>query len=154
MNIKTVLLEAWKMMELEQSIPKQFHDDGPEGIKIFSVDGEAIRNTFHDFQKDDFIGGGHHLAYDFIPENEIWIEQMEDTEEQRHLLAHELAERMLMKHLGKKYIDAHHIASNIEMRLRAGEDPTTVFDEFCKTHFKKPELQGMGKQLALAYLSY
>jgi Mn-dependent DtxR family transcriptional regulator len=148
------LREAWKMMELANTIPKEFHDDGPEGTKIFCVDGPSIRNTYKDFAKDDFIGGGHHYVYKYIPDNEIWIEHMEDTEEQRKLLAHELVERMLMKHLGMKYESAHHIASGVEMELRANQEPEAAFDKFCKTHFKKPELQNMGKQLTLAYLSY
>lgn len=154
MNALETLKEAWKMMELASAIPKEFHDDGPEGIKIFCVDGPSLRNTHKDFEKDDFIGGGHHYVYRYIPENEIWIENIADAEEQRKILAHELVERMLMRHLHLKYEVAHRAASEVEMALRANEEPEGVFDKFCNTYFKKPELKSMGKQLTLAYLSY
>jgi hypothetical protein len=73
------LREAYRLMELANSINKKFHDDGPEGLKIFQVDGPAIRNTI----LADFIAGGHNLVYDFIPENEIWIEYVHSIEEQK-----------------------------------------------------------------------
>jgi hypothetical protein len=59
-----------------------------------------------------------------------------------------------MKHLSYGYEKAHNIANKVEGKLRAGEEPETVFGDFCKEYFKKPELQNSGKQLALAYYGY
>lgn len=137
-------------MELSSNIQKEFHDRGPDNTKIFKVNGEQIRNTF----KADFIGGGHSFVYNFIPEDEIWIEDMAHPDDQRKILSHELAERFLMKHLGLSYPKAHEKANKLEARLRNGEEPETVFDEFCHENFKKPQLHQMGKQLTLAYYSY
>jgi hypothetical protein len=144
------LKETWNIMELQTSIKKEFHDNGPDNTKIFKVNGEEVRNTF----KADFIGGGHNYVYKFIPENEIWIEDMKHPDDQRMILSHELAERFLMKHLSMSYEKAHAKANKLESRLRANEDPEVVFDEFCQENFKKPNLQNCGKQLALAYFSY
>jgi hypothetical protein len=153
-DVLTNLKENWVMMELENSINKVFHDYGPEGTKIFSVSGQQIRNTFMNHMKTDFIGGGHHYAYSFIPLEEIWIDNEVSTDEQRFFLAHEMTERMLMKHLHKKYPDSHNIANTIEMKLRAHEEPENVFNSFCNEHFKQPELKNMGRQLTLAYLGF
>jgi len=150
MNIKKLLIEAWEMMEQVDKVHRKFHDYGPDEVKIFQVDGVSIRNNI----MVDFIGGGHHLVYDFIPENEIWIEYSHGPDEQRMILAHELVEHLLMKHKGIKYNEAHNKANNVEAKLRSGEEPEEVFSEFCHENFKKPELQNMGKQLTLAYLSY
>jgi hypothetical protein len=148
------LKEAYRLMELANSIGKKFHDDGPEGLKIFQVDGPTIRNNI----LADFIAGGHHLVYDFIPENEIWIEYEHSVDEQRKILAHELVERMLMKHHGMRYIEAHNKANKVETQLRSSDDNPDkildIFNKFCHENFKKPELQNMGRQLTLAYLSY
>lgn len=150
MNIKRVLSEAWEMMEQLDKVERKFHDYGPEGLKIFQVDGESIRNDV----KADFIGGGHHLVYTFIPENEIWIEYGHSMDDQRKILAHELVEYMLMKHKSMRYIEAHNKANKLEAKLRSGEEPEDIFTHFCHENFEKPELKNMGKQLTLAYLSY
>ena len=153
-DILVNLKETWTLLELANSIQKQFHDYGPEGTKIFTVSGEELRNTYKNLLKVDFIGGGHHYVYPFIPLEEIWIDNEVDNNEQRFFLAHEMVERMQMKHLGKSYALAHAEANKIEAKLRGGEDPENVFDEFCKVNFRKPELQSMGRQLTLAYLGF
>lgn len=144
------LREAYKLMEMAANIKKEYHDAGPDNTKIFKVNGEEVRDIF----KADFIGGGHSFVYNFIPENEIWIEDMAHPDDQRKILSHELAERFLMKHLGMSYPKAHAKANKLESRLRDGEEPEKVFDEFCHENFKKPGLQHIGKQLALAYYGY
>jgi hypothetical protein len=144
------LKETWNLLELSNSVVKEFHDDGPDGLKIYKIDGNQVRNTLD----VEFIGGGHNLVYPFIPENEIWIETLEGADDQRFILAHELVEIFLMRHLGWPYKKAHNVANKTEDKLRHGGDPEVVFDEFCKEYFKKPSLENAGKQLALAYLSY
>jgi hypothetical protein len=144
------LKDVWKKMELRESIDKEYHDNGPDSTKIFKVNGQQIRDTLC----VDFIGGGHSLVYDFIPENEIWIEDMAHPADQKYILSHELVEHYLMKHLSYSYPKAHNIANKIEERLRANEEPETVFADFCNEYFKKPELKNSGKHLALAYYGY
>lgn len=150
MGILENLKETWKMVELANNIEKEYHDDGPDNTKIFKVNGEQVRNTLD----TGFIGGGHSFVYDYVPENEIWIENMTAPGDQKFILSHELVERFLMKHLSYGYEKAHNIANKVEGKLRAGEEPETVFGDFCKEYFKKPELQNSGKQLALAYYGY
>lgn len=150
MTIIEILKETWNMMELSKSIDKEFHDNGPDNTKIFKVNGEQVRDVF----KADFIGGGHSFVYKFIPENEIWIEDMAHLNDQRFILSHELSERFLMKHLGMSYPKAHAKANLLEARLRKGDNANQVFDDFCHENFKKPCLQHIGPQLKLAYDSY
>ena len=78
-------------------------------FKIWLVNGEAVRDKF----RIDFAGGGHSKVYHFIPENEIWIDDDISPNERRFIIIHELEERKLMSR-GKKYRDAHFIATEIE----------------------------------------
>lgn len=85
-----------------------------ENIVIKYIDGKKVR------EKDvEFCIGGHHFRYDFIPENEVWIEDVfRDKLDFTADLVHELVERTLMKHLGYEYEDAHDMANVIETEVR------------------------------------
>lgn len=61
-------------------------------LTVWLVDGKATRDNFN----IDFIGGGHHWRYPWIPGNEIWIEEDVPENERLHFLIHELHERNLM----------------------------------------------------------
>jgi hypothetical protein len=65
----------------------------------------------------DFIGGGHHWVYSWLPAGQIWIERSTNRE-QRLLLAHELVEVLAMKYLRVKYDRGHSIANGVEGALR------------------------------------
>ena len=78
-------------------------------FKIWLVNGEAVRDEF----RIDFAGGGHSKVYRFIPEDEIWIDDDISPNERRFIIIHELEERKLMSR-GRKYHDAHFIATEIE----------------------------------------
>jgi hypothetical protein len=84
------------------------------GLKIFLVDGNAVRNQFN----PDFTKGGHNLAYKFIPKDEIWIENVGGPQEMKDILAHELYEHLEMQEEGKSYKEAHGDATQIEDALR------------------------------------
>jgi hypothetical protein len=95
-----------------------------EDLKVYAVDGNAIRNEAAD--KDignrkgiDFVQGGHYGTYwNLIPYNEVWIENNIVDEEKPEVIHHEVGERddMLFKHV--PYNEAHDIESEKEVELR------------------------------------
>lgn len=104
------------LYELHQIDPRIKKIQSIDGITIYLVDGYAIRQNID----VDFIGGGHHYAYPkFIPENEIWIEDMKNKKDVYPIIAHELKELHLMRDKGKKYDDAHEVACDRESETRA-----------------------------------
>ena len=88
------------------------------GKKIYIVDGKYVR-LHNDI---DFLDGGHHLVYSFIPDDEIWIDDQQSPEEAYYTTIHELAENKLMEDKGMDYEAAHNIASRIEHRARQNEE--------------------------------
>ena len=56
--------------------------------QVYLVNGEAVRNTSQ--AMEEFGGSGNHYFYDFIPENEIWIEDNVREKERDILIAREL----------------------------------------------------------------
>lgn len=85
-------------------------------VRIVEVTGEDIRNLYD----VDFVMGGHHYRYDFIPEDEIWIDEALDTESDKiSTIIHELLERYLMRDMGMPYEEAHEVSNTIEDSTRA-----------------------------------
>ena len=78
-------------------------------LRIWLVNGEAVRDKF----RIDFAGGGHDKVYQFIPKNEIWIDDDLSVGERKFIIIHELKERKLMSK-GRKYHDAHYVATELE----------------------------------------
>jgi len=85
-----------------------------KGLKIFLVDGNAVRNQFN----PDFVKGGHGLAYKFIPKDEVWIENVGGPQEMKDILAHELYEHQEMEKGHLDYKEAHGDATQVEDALR------------------------------------
>ncbi len=96
-------------------------------LKVWIVDGKAVRDIFF----LDFTQGGHGYVYDFIPKNEIWIDDDVEPDELKFVLLHELHERNLMARgwcydidtednlkTGKIKKPAHQSASRIEYSCR------------------------------------
>lgn len=83
-------------------------------LKVFVVDGQYVRENMN----IDFTEGGHHEAFDFIPENEIWLDLDVNVREIKFVLLHELIERRLMKKEGLKYNSSHTEASKRELNAR------------------------------------
>jgi hypothetical protein len=84
------------------------------GVKMFIVDGKKVRENYH----MDFLVGGHHYRYDFIPEDEVWIDDAMNDDEIEPTIFHELTERSLMKEKGMDYDSAHVIANEKELEAR------------------------------------
>lgn len=93
-----------------------YHSDQ---LSIWIVDGKMVRDLV--FLEYDM--GGHDRVYPWIPEKEIWIEEILPEKERKFILLHELHERFLMGQ-GKKYPEAHHGATIIEDRFR--DHPETL----------------------------
>jgi len=83
------------------------------GVSVWLVDGKLVRTIFD----VEFTEGGHDLVYDFIPENEVWIDNDVRKEEREFIILHETYERELMKK-GMPYPQAHKKASKIEWGAR------------------------------------
>lgn len=89
-----------------------------ENCKVYLVDGIYVRN----FYKIDFVDGGHGYVYDFVPKNEIWIEEEVPVKERILVLLHEAIERYLMKYKNFGYLKAHNAATKLEWKIRSSED--------------------------------
>lgn len=87
------------------------------GVSVQIVDGRLVRIVFD----IDFTEGGHDHIYEFVPENEIWINNDLDESERSYVLLHELHERNLMAK-GWTYTKAHEDASKIEYYYRYHTD--------------------------------
>ena len=86
-------------------LPKYSNDT----IKTYLADSGLIRGIFH----NDWVAGGHDKVYDFVPPNEVWIDDDSTEEERPYITLHELHERHLMAR-GYPYLTAHGSACKIE----------------------------------------
>lgn len=95
---------------IHKKILKEF---STEKIRVWIVDGEAVRNLFF----LDFTEGGHEFVYSFVPKDEVWIDDDIGKDEIKFVLLHEMHERKLMEG-GMKYDPAHKSSSEIEYYCR------------------------------------
>jgi hypothetical protein len=87
------------------------------GLTIWVVNGRLVRSVFD----VDFTAGGHDHVYEFVPENEVWIDDAIEEEERPYVLLHELHERNRMAK-GWPYSKAHAESSELEYRCRHHPD--------------------------------
>jgi len=100
---KDVHIQLWKQLE--------------NGISVWIVDGRLVRSVFD----VEFTEGGHDHVYEFVPPNEIWIDNDLEEEERPYVLVHELHERNLMAK-GWLYDKAHADSSRLEYHCRHHPD--------------------------------
>jgi hypothetical protein len=98
-DAKKVHVRLWKQLE--------------SPVSVWIVDGRLVRSVFD----VDFTEGGHDYVYEFVPENEVWIDNDLDEAERPFVLLHELHERNLMAK-GWDYDRAHEDSSKIEYHCR------------------------------------
>lgn len=91
-------------------------------VVVWLVEGTLIRDSLD----IDFIGGGHHERFEWIPENEVWIDVDTAPDERKLYAVHELLERNMMRS-GMDYDAAHAKASEMEQQYRA--NPEILTDE-------------------------
>lgn len=109
--------QSWKRFspEFTKMAIKQDKD-----IVVYIVDGDYIRSNIN----VDFVEGGNSEVYDYVPKDEIWVEEMKDRKEMWFNFQHEVYERALMKADPKMdYNDAHDKAVERETAQRHKLDP-------------------------------
>jgi len=86
-----------------------------KGLKIYLVNGLAVRANHN----TDYTLGGHGRVYDYIPENEIWLEKLEKHPgDELFNLVHEIHEWNLMGNENLSYEKAHKNANEVEGKVR------------------------------------
>jgi hypothetical protein len=85
----------------------------PHGLVLVMVDGTHVRNHYD----SDFVQGGNGCRYDFIPKNELWIDDSLPEVEIPLVAFHECHEAELMRQ-GWTYCRAHDRAKLLEDRVR------------------------------------
>jgi hypothetical protein len=83
------------------------------GVSVWIANGRLVRSVFD----IDFTEGGHDYVYEFVPENEVWIDDAIEEKERGYVLLHELHERNRMAG-GWSYNKAHAESSRLEYRCR------------------------------------
>ncbi len=83
------------------------------GVEVWIVNARLVRSVFD----DDFASGGHFHVYEYIPENEVWIDNTLKPAERPYSLLHELHERNLMEK-GWDYDRTHADSSKLEHHIR------------------------------------
>ena len=86
-------------------------------LSVWIVNGRLVRSAFD----IDFTEGGHDYVYEFVPENEVWIDNDIEEAERGYVLLHELHERNRMSH-GWPYNKAHAESSRLEYHCRHHPD--------------------------------
>ena len=102
---------------MEVPDPTEVHDrlwkKLENGISVWIVKGRLVRSVFD----IDFTAGGHDHVYEFVPENEVWIDDDIEERERPFVLLHELHERNRMA-TGLPYSKAHDESSRLEYHCR------------------------------------
>ncbi|HPA25918.1 MAG TPA: hypothetical protein PLK76_04130 [bacterium] len=97
--------------KIHQKILKKYSN---QKVQVWLVDGELVRDLYF----IDFVQGGHHYVYRFMPENEVWIDNDLSRAEYPFVILHELHERHLMRDKKLGYDEAHNSSSAIEYQCR------------------------------------
>ena len=87
------------------------------GVSVWIVNGRMVRSVFD----IDYTEGGHDYVYEFVTQNEVWIDDAIIQAERGYVLLHELHERNLMAK-GWPYSKAHLDSSRIEYHCRHHPD--------------------------------
>jgi hypothetical protein len=82
---------------------------------IWAVDGEALRNSLD----IDFVAGGNPARYNYVPEDEIWVENnITPKKWAAPVIVHEACECIFMWVGMMSYTRAHDEANKIETKMR------------------------------------
>lgn len=95
---KSAMVKKLKKLKLRRDVLKRIHKKllfkkYTNNLKIWQVRGDYVRDLFD----VDFNQGGHAKVYNFIPKNEVWIDDDVYKKEIPYTLVHELHERALME---------------------------------------------------------
>ncbi len=103
----------------------RLHMGERDGFNVWVVDGAVVRRDLY----PAFLYGGNPQRYPFIPQKEIWIDNVIAAEEFEYTLAHELLERSLMARQGMSYDNAHNHALELERSMRRADDSSARLHE-------------------------
>lgn len=112
-----VLTHGGKQLPHGQDVHVKLWKKLDNGVSVWVVNGRLVRSVFD----IDFTEGGHDHVYEFVPENEVWIDDDMDDSERGFILLHELHERNRMIS-GWPYGRAHEESSRIEHHCRQHPD--------------------------------
>ncbi len=126
-----IFIKKGKKNSLKGVYKKLLKEYGGNNLNVWIVNGEFVRDLFF----LDFTEGGHDKVYNFVPKDEIWIDDDLDLNELKFVLLHEVHERNLMSR-GMSYNLAHKSSSKIEYYCR--RHPRKV-DRYLRKEFKKAE---------------
>ena len=84
-----------------------------KGFDVYTVNGDYVKISY----SMEFVEGGNFKVYDFVPENEIWIDNKIDKEDRIPILIHEYVEVIHMLK-GMDYDSAHNKANQEEKKYR------------------------------------
>jgi len=118
--------------KIHQKLLKEYSNDS---LKVWLIDGELVRDLYD----LEFVEGGHDYVYQFIPVNEVWLDNDLAPGEYPFVLLHEIHERYLMA-TGKTYSQAHRSASSIEHQARLAPQTTAGW---LKKEFEKNNKLGL-----------
>lgn len=99
-----------------------------DGLTIWIVNGRLVRSKYF----IDFVEGGHHFVYHWVPLNEVWLDDDLRPQEFPFVLLHELNERKLMSE-GWTYNRAHENSSAIEFKCH--QNTALLTEELLKNSF-------------------
>lgn len=83
------------------------------GVKVWLVNGCLVRSVLN----IDFTQGGHEYVYEYVPPNDVWIDNDLNWQERGFVILHELHERNRMEQ-GLPYSQAHAESSALELSCR------------------------------------
>ncbi len=83
------------------------------GLEVWYVKGRLVRSVYD----VEFTQGGHEHVYEFVPKDEIWVDNDVHEDERGFVIFHELHERNLMEK-GADYEKAHEESSRRERYYR------------------------------------
>ena len=114
------LNELWLDREAEQD-ERQFFIDHPLAEHRLMATGVPYEKAIVAADRQERKVGGHDYVYEFVPENEVWIDDDIEEPERPYVLLHELHERNRMAK-GWTYNKAHAESSRMEYRCRHHPD--------------------------------
>ncbi|MEI7741576.1 MAG: hypothetical protein WCJ29_03660 [bacterium] len=89
---------------------------------VVYIDGGSVRAHLDPY----FELGGHHLVYDYVPKNEIWVDAKTEPKDWKYTVIHEIEEHKRMSG-GMSYSDAHDYAMAAERVARRHDGVANFF---------------------------
>jgi len=106
---------------IHKDVPKKVYaskyltiNDVNDKVTAFLINGQVVRDLY----KTDYVEGGHGYVYEWIPLDEIWIDNKVKPDEYPVIILHEFLERVLMKYKKFPYVRAHNAALKVEFEHR------------------------------------